>query len=170
MRLVKDEGSKDAKIVLKNILRFINFVRPQNNGCWLWAGGRSKGGYGKFWYGGKTDIAMHFSLELAGKQIPSGHEPDHLCENRACVNPDHLEIVTKRTNLLRGNSPVGLNHRKKHCKRGHIFSEENTYLVKRNGHTQRHCRVCMRDRAKAAYRKDPEKFRSRTRRYRAALR
>jgi hypothetical protein len=79
------------------------------------------------------------AYELAIGPIPEGLTIDHLCRNRGCVNPAHLEAVTNRTNLLRGDGIAALNARKTHCKRGHEFTPENTY-VWREG--TRACRAC----------------------------
>lgn len=175
-RMVGDDGGLDARLVLvgeitnADILRFIRFVRPQDNGCWHWAGGADHNGYPTFWFGNDSGRAMHFSVFLSGREIPVGHEPDHLCKNVECINPDHLEVVTRRENLLRGDSPIGMNARKIHCKNGHVFNVENTYYVRRRGQFHRHCRACCRDRARAAYRANPEKFRARKREYDAKAR
>lgn len=177
-RFVRDSGPTDAPICivgnqtikLSDVVRFINFVHPKN-GCWLWQASITAKGYAKFWWGGKQGLAMHFALLLANRPKPSAkHEPDHLCRKRACSNPEHLEWTTRRVNVLRGLSPVGLNSRKTHCKRGHLFNEKNTYRVKRNGRWHRHCRTCLAVRAKAKYRANPEPYKARQRGYRAAVR
>lgn len=167
---VPDSGPLTAQVLVigGDVYRFISMLRPKKSGCWLWAGGHNRKGYAKFWYDGKTGLAMHFAARLF--QIKNwnkpGREPDHLCRDRGCNNPDHLQMVTRRTNLLRGNSPVGINFRKVHCINGHIFNEKNTYEVKRNGQTHRHCRVCIKNRKRLEYQKNPEKYRARARKYR----
>lgn len=77
--------------------------------------------------------------------IPEGKQLDHLCRTRHCVNPDHLEAVTVKENLLRGESWSGVNHRKTHCKQGHEFSVENTAIRSGGGRT---CRTCKREEAR----------------------
>lgn len=145
------------------LYRFVSNVRVQENGCWLWAGGKHRKGYGKFWWNNHTGFAHQFAYLHWRGVIPEGMEPDHLCRTPACVNPYHLEAVTRRENLIRGNSPVGLNFRKTHCIRGHLLAGDNLYAVLRNGREHRHCRACLRDRARNAYRANPEKFRERKR-------
>lgn len=80
--------------------------------------------------------------ELMVGPIPDGKVLDHLCRNRGCVNPAHLEVVTQGENVLRGIGPVAVNARKTHCKNGHEFTEENT-IIRREG--WRGCRTCSRE-------------------------
>lgn len=90
-------------------------------------------------------MAHRLVWELLVGPIPQGKQIDHLCRNHACVNPEHLDIVTQRTNLLRGFGAAGLNARKTECKNGHPFTPENTYLYPagRGRGTWRNCRTCM---------------------------
>ncbi len=109
----------------------------KESGCWLWQGTLDRDGYARFQYGrGHRWAYQHFV-----GSIPQGLELDHLCRVRHCVNPEHLEPVTTRTNQLRGNGVSGINARKTHCKRGHPFNEVNTY-IRPDGH--RDCRTCRR--------------------------
>ena len=78
--------------------RFWEYVE-RGEGCWLWTGGFNSWGYGQFWDGETTMQAHRFSYRLA--KGPIRHQIDHLCRNRGCVNPDHLEDVTARENLIR---------------------------------------------------------------------
>lgn len=107
------------------------------NGCWVWVAGKIPAGYGSL--GGVR--AHRFAYELLVGPIPAGLELDHLCRNRACVNPAHLEPVTHHENILRGQSPAAKNAGKTHCVRGHEYSDENTY-VQSDG--SRRCRKCAR--------------------------
>lgn len=119
-------------------------------GCWIWTAGLHPGGYGNFWLDGKTVNAHRFIWELANGPVPDGLHLDHICRNRACVRPDHIEPVTMATNILRGVSPAALNARKTHCLRGHAFTEDNIYRRK-DRPNDRTCRECLRLRAREAY-------------------
>jgi hypothetical protein len=108
--------------------------------CWEWTGTRTNG-YGRFSLEGRGIYAHRFAYEMANGPLPEGLEPDHLCRNTACVRPEHLEAVTHRVNVRRGNAPAATNARRTHCKRGHEFTPENTY---RTASGNRLCRICRR--------------------------
>lgn len=109
--------------------------------CWLWTGTVKSNSYGCFWHKGKNRHAHRWAYELLVGKIPPKMQIDHLCRNRACVNPKHMEVVTNRENGLRGESPAGKNARKTHCVNGHEFTEENTYSQKPGW---RECRICRK--------------------------
>lgn len=129
--------------------------RPDLGPCWIWTAGLTSNGYGSFHMkvkGRWRPVRAHrFAYESLVGRIPKGLEPDHLCRVRACVNPSHLEPVTRRENFLRGSHPHAAAHNDRTCTRGHPMSEENTYYrIDRPG--EWNCRVCRRERdqAKAA--------------------
>jgi hypothetical protein len=121
--------------------RLLNYVRHGPGGCWLWIGGKTRGGYGKFQLCSKTCLAHRVAYELFIGPIDCGLQIDHLCRNRGCVNPEHLEPVTCRENLLRGNTLQAENSAKTHCPKGHAYSPENTY---RHKDGRRVCKSCRR--------------------------
>ena len=118
--------------------RFWSRVTQQGD-CWVWTGYITGDGYGWAGVNGKSAHAHRLSYEQMVGEIPEGLQLDHLCRNRPCVNPYHVEPVTPRVNTMRGDAPSSLNARKTHCKRNHEFTPENTY-VKKDG--ARWCRIC----------------------------
>jgi hypothetical protein len=102
--------------------------------CLVWTGSIATNGYGRYWQNGKLMQAHRVSWEMFNGPVPAGMQLDHLCRTRACVRPDHLEVVTQRENLRRGNGWAGQNARKTTCPKGHPF--EPGY---------RRCRVCRRE-------------------------
>jgi hypothetical protein len=109
--------------------------------CWPWLGKINDGGYGIIWGGADNprELRAHRVMyEIHRGPIPDGLDLDHLCRVRHCVNPAHLEPVTRRENLRR--SPI-IDWDRTHCKRGHEFTEANTYIT-RSGY--RNCRECHR--------------------------
>ncbi len=108
------------------------------DGCWLWTGTTNGVGYGQLWVEGRRVYAHRFSYELLVGLIPAGLQLDHLCRVRHCVRPDHLEPVTRRENILRGEAPSARCAAKTHCPAGHEYSPENTYVYR----GARQCRAC----------------------------
>jgi len=124
----------------KYVERFWDNVIVKPNECWEWWGGVNDDGYGNF-SSESGHIAAHRFAYITNKgQIPQGMILDHLCRNPSCVNPDHLEPVTTKENLMRSpKAPAAINARKTHCPLGHEFDYKNTGL-RPNGN--RRCRAC----------------------------
>lgn len=116
--------------------------RPEGEaGCWVWTGKIGRDGYGHVSVKDRDRIVHRYVYEGINGRLESDLTLDHLCRNRACCNPDHLEPVTMRTNVLRGEGPSAANARKTHCKRGHVLWGEN---LKFNPDGARQCRTCLR--------------------------
>lgn len=136
--------------------RFLLKVIVLDSGCWEWVAYRNPGGYGVFsalGRNGSPALAHRWWFERSRGAIPQGADLDHLCRNRACVNPNHLEPVSRSTNARRGAGlggvlrdpalPLPRPKKKTHCKHGHPLSGSNAYF---NGR-QRVCRECDRIRS-----------------------
>ena len=151
----KKSGSTEVKSRPSEEERFRSKCSVQSeSGCWIWSGTFWPNGYGMFALQrvpgepARYVLAHRYSFELNGGVIPEGLVIDHLCRVRACVNPSHLEPVTNRENLVRGEGFVGQQARRTHCARGgHSLSGENL-VVDRNG--WRSCRTCRKETAWAA--------------------
>jgi hypothetical protein len=113
-----------------------------NTGCWLWTGARDANGYGRIAVGnGRWRSAHRVTYELAVGPVPAGLELDHLCQQRACRSPYHLEPVTHRENMRRGNGPMARKARQTHCLHGHPLTGANL-RIRQAG--LRQCRTCER--------------------------
>lgn len=115
------------------------FIEP-NSGCWLWLGYVNAHGYGTMWWSSQRPVRQTHPViyEFFLGPVPPGLELDHLCRTRSCCNPCHLEPVTRRTNLLRGDTFAARKLTQTHCERGHLFDDKNTYYWR----GRRHCRLC----------------------------
>lgn len=145
------------------------FVPIPETGCWIWMRTMDiTTGYGRFYDMGKRRMAHRAAFEAVRGPIPDGLTIDHLCRERMCVNPDHLEPCTRGENTMRGRTISAANLAKTHCKRGHEFTTDNTrFYGKHNNGRRRHCKECSRIKA-AQWRADnPEKYREVKRRYEA---
>jgi hypothetical protein len=122
-------------------MRFFDKIAvDEETGCWNWVGAKTSQGYGNFAIKKKNFVAHRVSYELCKGEIPDGLNLDHLCRNRGCVNPDHLEPVTQRENLLRGETIPSKHAEKTHCPAGHEYSEENTRYYRGS----RSCKTCQK--------------------------
>lgn len=148
------------------IERLLERVVEQESGCWLWTGAPDSHGYSQIMVGSRVDGSRRLmrghvvSYEHFVGPVPEGLELNHLCRNRLCVNPDHLEPVTRRVNTLRGNSPAAKHAKKKRCPKGHPYKGKNLRITKQG---QRVCVTCRREKGREAYWADPEKYRARKR-------
>ena len=123
--------------------RFWSKVQTAESGCWEWTGAKSPIGYGSCTNyaepdkGRRKNIAAHRLVWLLERgPIPPNLQIDHLCCNKGCVNPDHLELVTQRENLLRGDTLAARNAAKTHCRLGHPYDGFTPY--------GRRCGICNR--------------------------
>ena len=114
-----------------------------DSSCWQWKACILDTGYGQVRADGKSRLAHRVIYEALIGPIPSGLTIDHLCRNRSCVNPEHMEIVTQRTNTLRGVGASARNAIKSHCIHGHPFEAENL-RIRPDG--SRECRECANER------------------------
>lgn len=135
-----------------------NFMRrviidPETE-CWNWQGHVGQNGYGQCWDGKKVKGAHVVAYVLFVGHVPVGLDLDHLCRNRRCVNPAHLEPVTRRENLMRGDTIPAHKAAQTTCKHGHLLEGENLYLYPDG---RRGCRICRAD----EYRKWVEENRER---------
>ncbi len=114
-------------------------------GCWLWEKTRNKDGYGCISFLGKNRKAHRVSYWAFRGEFDRELTIDHLCKNKSCVNPDHLEPVTHRENCLRSGNQAALCARKLVCSKGHPFDEDNTRIRSKGAGFSRACRACERE-------------------------
>lgn len=146
--------------------RFENLYLPEpNTGCWLWIGGTISTGYGSFSINSIAVAAHRISYELHKGAIPVGLQIDHLCKVKMCVNPDHLEAVSRKENMRRAiiqyapdagfrSVPGSLfdpayESKKTHCPKGHPYAGDNLWIGKRKNRpgVNRQCLTCAKERS-----------------------
>jgi len=116
--------------------------------CWIWQGSIMRGHkgertYGRLMIGTKSVLAHRASYEAFVGPIPEGLEIDHLCRNKACIKPNHLEAVTRRVNLMRAGTGLGAVAAKKtHCPKGHEYTPDSTLMLPSSRHPGKFGRVC----------------------------
>lgn len=140
--------------------KFSKSFDKTSNGCWEWRKGLNKDGYSQIslWGGWKKAPkggqypAHRIMYELIKGELKPDEQIDHLCRNKVCINPEHLEAVDKDTNNIRGNSPSAIHSRKTQCPKGHPYSGANLYIeFKQNGKTMRRCRACRAEQKRQQY-------------------
>lgn len=117
--------------------RFTEKVRVEESGCHQWLASLASPGYGKFSVDGRYHLAHRYAYEIANGPIPKGLTIDHLCRNRGCVNPEHMEPVTIGENVLR--SPLFIGHVKRartHCPRGHEAHQRASVETRTENHSR----------------------------------
>ena len=137
----------------QELARFMKFVEPDGE-CLRWQGALDPCGYGRFRLRGRSPLVHRVAYEHFVGPIPEGLEIDHTCRVRDCVFHGHLEAVTHRENLRRGNNPMSM---RTHCPQNHPYDFENTYVIPNGG--GRGCRKC-RDESARRYRERRRRARS----------
>ena len=123
-------------------------IEPEpNTGCWLWTGSLGRDGYGRMRFPGAPSgaspvLAHRYVYEKLIGPIPAGLTLDHICRMRSCVNPAHLEPVTRRENVLRGVGITAMHARKMTCLNGHQLSGTNLVQGHLRRRGLRRCRIC----------------------------
>lgn len=133
-------GAKFVSATADEVDRFAAKVAADGE-CWRWTAGLMGGGYGQFHFRGSPKYAHRWLYEQTRAQVAADLTMDHLCRNRWCVNPAHLEPVTRGENVLRGVSPAARAAAAVSCPAGHPYSGDNL-AIKRDG--SRRCRACHR--------------------------
>jgi hypothetical protein len=134
--------------------RIASHVALAETGCLIWTAALGRDGYARVRVIASTRVYKNVPVhrvvyEYVVGPIPEGMQIDHLCRNRACCRPEHLEPVTIRENLLRGETHAAANAAKTHCANGHPFSGENLSI--QVGRYQRVCKACKRAEARRRY-------------------
>lgn len=134
------------------------YLINKETGCWEWQAGLDGKGYSAFCVRKRMKIGHRISYNIYVGEIPKGLVIDHLCKNIKCVNPAHMEPVTQKDNILRGEAPSSLQAQQTHCLEGHPLFGENLFITKDG---KRVCRQCRKN----YYYKDLEATRKYQREY-----
>lgn len=126
----------------------ISLIRGVHGSCWTWTASTDHNGYGRFYDGQTMTRPYRWAYEQQFGPVAPGLHLDHLCRNRLCCRPSHLEPVTPRMNTLRGMSPGAVAYRTNRCFKGHELTPGNTGM-RRDG--SRICKTCDAARSRAYY-------------------
>lgn len=132
------------------LARIMSRVHVDERGCWVSSYAKTGNGYCSIKVDGRLLRVHRLTFELLRSPIPEGLQLDHLCRRRDCCNPEHLEPVTPRENVLRGEGVCAVNARKTHCPRGHAYTPGNLAAYPPHG---RACLTCKRDRERERQRR-----------------
>ena len=141
-KIFSDPSLASPRMAMHEWIRFWSNVE-KTAACWNWIGSVWKNKtlpYGRFWHREITWSAARFIYSVVHGKIPEGLTIDHLCKNSLCVNPNHLEAVTMKENILRGNGLAALNSRKNACPKGHSY--EGNLVIYAGA---RNCLICKRE-------------------------
>jgi|SRR5215469_2704963 len=139
-----NRGKNSNTVLSPPHVRFdMRYIPEPNSGCWIWLGGVNKAtGYAEFYISKERKVLGHrFSYEWNVGPISPELQVDHKCRVRCCVNPDHLQLVSCRENILLGETLAAANAAKTHCPKGHEYSAQNV-MITIDGY--RRCRECSR--------------------------
>ena len=131
-----------------SIQKFLSKIKITSSGCWEWGKPNHNKGYGVLCYKYKRMYIHRFIYDYFYGNLKPNLQIDHLCRNRLCVNPKHLEQVTHKTNTLRGFSFSAINSRKTHCPKGHPYSGDNLCFDYRG---TRRCKKCRSENNRRSY-------------------
>ncbi len=146
-----------------SIEKILARLEPHENGCLIWPGSKTRGGYGRVRYKLKGAYVHRMTYEHFVSPIPDGFELHHTCKNPACANHEHLQLVTQLEHVYLGDT-LGARHASKtHCPQGHPYEGDNLIVRQTKGRpegrTRRYCRACKNNRSREkARRKSAEKL------------